>query len=158
MRFSLVSVNSSEEETLNFIKLYTELTNIFPNSFVLNILKLSVSHSERFAWFLPCAINDSWPFLAVVFPKLGLRQKEIKKAKSNKSKSMAWTKNLMFERVGLPLIWSRRIQQTAFWAHGKAPLPQLLGNRGPKKLSYRYGVVRYTVPDSACWAKKNSFS
>lgn len=46
---------------------------------------------------------------------------------------MEWTKNLMFERVGLPWILSRRIQQTAFWAHGKAPLPQLLGNPGPRE-------------------------
>lgn len=28
--------------------------------------------------------------------------------------------------------------------------PSYWATRGPEKLSYRYGVVTYTVPDSAC--------
>lgn len=52
-------------------------------------------------------------FLVAVLPNLRIQQleipKEVKKAKSNKSKKtytyiyIRWTENLIFERVGLPL-------------------------------------------------------
>ena len=97
---------------MKFIK-YTQLTNIFPNSLVSNILKLFRANGEHFAWFLHCGVNCSWTFSVAVFPKLRIQQleipKEVKKAKSNKGKKkniyiyIGWTENLIFESVGLPL-------------------------------------------------------
>ena len=74
---------------MKFIK-YIQLTNIFPNSLVSNILKHFRANGEHFAWFLHCGVNYSWTFSVAVFPKLRIQQleipKEVKKAKSNKSK------------------------------------------------------------------------
>lgn len=48
-----------------------------------------------------------------------------------KANQLNGPKPLIFEHVGLPLLFSRIIQQTAFRDHGKAPLPQPLGDLGP---------------------------